>query len=964
MRTILLFLLILTSSFLPHTANADVLPSSGPIFGGTPITITGSNFVSVMAVYVGGEMASGVVTVNSTTITAVTPESYSEGTVDVDVETMDDYISFPATFTYIAPTISSVTPDHGTIVGGTAITISGTLFNEVDSMIVDFGGNYANNLVLVNDNTITATTPEGMSEGPVTVEIQYPNFSISLDNGFTYMQPSINSITPPSGTVNGGFPVTISGAYFVGDVSVEFGGDFATEVTLVDSNTITALIPPGMPGQTTVDLTVGGGMGYTSSTFTYIAPTIESIIPNSGYEIGGTEVTITGTLFEPTAVVKFGLKTASATFVDSNTITAITPNGSGVVDVSVSTDYSQADLSQGFTYTVTPTPQIINISPQSGYLVGGTPVIISGTDFLDGAIANLGGVSISNLSYIDSTTLIGDTPALGIGTYDLTVINPGNKTGVLTDVFTVISTPLELTAGDLAPRGEPDNQLNVADLIVLQQLILGNESPSNYEQLVGDVGPLNNPDGELNVGDYVILQRAVMGEIALPPIYDTAPPQISIISPVNGSTLTQPTVEVIGIIDEPATVHVGGNDLGQVTYFSTSVILQQGVNAITVTATDLSGNTTNTIINLSVDSRAPVPLNISNMTVTQPGSGQVSFTGSTNAVEPGTTIQFINTTTSAIVTVIADGNGAFTRQFGANEGDIIQIEILDAAGNTSQSTAYIVGAQIQIVTPLDSATFEGSETNVSGIFLGGLDSGVMVNNIPGCMYGNSFYINEFPLQSGSNTLTATLTDPAGSTNEHSISITGNDNLVPTLGADDDCGIAPLTVNFSLGTAGVNIQQIDIDFDGDGVPDYTTTDANAAMSTTYFTPGVYPATAWILDDQGVEYEMRLNIVAQDESVQDALLQQVWSNFSGALATGDVDTALQSIRTQLRGFYGPILEALSTNLPEIAGDLSGIKKIQLSEDLAEYAILTVVDGQVSTFVITFTKDSDGIWRILSM
>ncbi len=50
--------------------------------------------------------------------------------------------------------------------------------------------------------------------------------------------------------------------------------------------------------------------------------------------------------------------------------------------------------------------------------------------------------------------------------------------------------------------------------------------------------------------------------------------------------------------------------------------------------------------------------------------------------------------------------------------------------------------------------------------------------------------------------------------------------------------------------------------------------------------------------------------------------------------------------------------------IAGDLSGIRKIQISETTAEYAVLTVVDGQVKTFVITFTKDSDGIWRILSM
>jgi hypothetical protein len=99
-------------------------------------------------------------------------------------------------------------------------------------------------------------------------------------------------------------------------------------------------------------------------------------------------------------------------------------------------------------------------------------------------------------------------------------------------------------------------------------------------------------------------------------------------------------------------------------------------------------------------------------------------------------------------------------------------------------------------------------------------------------------------------------------------------------------------------------------------------------------------------------------------QDDLFQQVWSNLSAALAAGDINTALNAVKTSARGYYNPVFQALSTNLPEIAGDLSGIEKVRIDESFAEYAVLTVVNGQVRTFIVTFAKDADGIWRIVSM
>jgi uncharacterized repeat protein (TIGR01451 family) len=100
-------------------------PNQGSDAGGTPVTITGSGFVSggSLAVSFGGNAATAVTFVNSTTITCTTP-AHAAGTVDV-VLTNGDGQPTTATngFTYLAPTdiaISGSAPSSATN-GGTFI---------------------------------------------------------------------------------------------------------------------------------------------------------------------------------------------------------------------------------------------------------------------------------------------------------------------------------------------------------------------------------------------------------------------------------------------------------------------------------------------------------------------------------------------------------------------------------------------------------------------------------------------------------------------------------------------------------------------------------------------------------------------------------------------------------------------------------------------------------------------------
>jgi hypothetical protein len=68
----------------PAPTVASVSPNTGPVAGGTAVTITGTNFTGATAVTFGGTAATGVTVISATSITATTP-AHAAGAVDVVV---------------------------------------------------------------------------------------------------------------------------------------------------------------------------------------------------------------------------------------------------------------------------------------------------------------------------------------------------------------------------------------------------------------------------------------------------------------------------------------------------------------------------------------------------------------------------------------------------------------------------------------------------------------------------------------------------------------------------------------------------------------------------------------------------------------------------------------------------------------------------------------------------------------
>lgn len=295
------------------------------------------------------------------------------------------------------PTLSNITPNTGSPLGGTNVTITGT---NLSGASVTFGGTSATN-VTASATQITCTTPAHTS-GAVDVVVTTSGGSATLTGGFTYgAGPTINSVTPPQGPASGGTSVTIDGANLAGATSVTFGANPAT-ITANTSNQIVCIAPAGS-GSVNVSVTTANGTGTLAGGFVYIpAPVVQMCTPSSGPDNGGTSVTITGLNLDNATVVLFGGTPATSVVSTTTTITCIAPSHvAGAVDVSVTTPGGSHTLSNGYTYTVSGTPVFALKEGASGaQLTDSAPVVTGG--YRDFGLLNVAGGTLTRSFVVEN----------------------------------------------------------------------------------------------------------------------------------------------------------------------------------------------------------------------------------------------------------------------------------------------------------------------------------------------------------------------------------------------------------------------------------------------------------------------------------------------------------------------------------------------------------------------------------
>src|SRR5580765_4509165 len=358
--------------------------------------------------------------------------------------------------------VTDISPIAGFVTGNTSTTISGCGFSGAGTLTVKFGS--AAPIPVSphsNDASLTVMSPAA-GPGPVDVVVRLVPTPSGTDlvatttNGFTYVaKPSITKIAPTKGPEAGGTSVHVTGSALASSVtgattSVKFGATAAASLSAVTATSLKATSPPGTGTQNvTVTVTLPGGEAATSNgkPFDYIpAPTVTSVSPTSGAVTGGTDVTVTGTHFQPGAHVLFGPTDGSGglagdstgtpvSVLSSTSIRVTTPPGIvGATNVVVLNPDGQSGALKSsdaghFSYTGT-APSIATVSPATGSSLGGTSVTITGAGFLPNAkvaFAASGELSPPTGTSVvvapDGTQITAKTPAHAAGLVDVVVTN-------------------------------------------------------------------------------------------------------------------------------------------------------------------------------------------------------------------------------------------------------------------------------------------------------------------------------------------------------------------------------------------------------------------------------------------------------------------------------------------------------------------------------------------------------------
>jgi hypothetical protein len=430
----------------------SISPASGPVTGGTTVTVTGTNFLGASAVDFGTQPAffSGV---TATSLTAVAPAG--TGTVGITVTapagTSVAVAGSDFAYTTPVPAVTALSPRSGPSSGGTLVTVTGTGF--FGATAVHFGSAAAP-ILGSGTTTLTVLSPPGSATVDVTVTTPGGTSAATSADHFAYTTlpaPTITGVTPASGPAGGGTVVTVTGTNLTFLSRVDFGAQpaFFSRVT---ATSFQAVAPAGT-GTVDITATTPGGTSATGAAdrFAYTAapaPAVAAVSPGSGPTNGGTTVTIRGSNLSLATAVDFGTKPGVVTSDSATSITAISPAGTGAVDVTVTTPAGTSAPSSRdhFTYGAAPTskPTVTGVSPASGPAKGGTRVTITGTHLLYASVVDFG-TERAFFTNVTATSIVAWAPAHlgGAGTVDVEVTTPaGRSTAATGDHFTYTGTAI------------------------------------------------------------------------------------------------------------------------------------------------------------------------------------------------------------------------------------------------------------------------------------------------------------------------------------------------------------------------------------------------------------------------------------------------------------------------------------------------------------------------------------------
>ena len=176
-----------------------------------------------------------------------------------------------------APTVTSVVP--GTNLpeaGGTPIVITGTGFLAGANAVISDGTNTASavNCVFANSTTMNCVSPDFPTGTSPNLVVTNPDGQAAAGFAVTFAASTpftsvAGGVSPNAGFTDGGSGITITGSEFAAGAEVFVGPTRADKVTVVNSGTITAVVPAGSVGPQNILVQNPSRANGSPGTFTY-----------------------------------------------------------------------------------------------------------------------------------------------------------------------------------------------------------------------------------------------------------------------------------------------------------------------------------------------------------------------------------------------------------------------------------------------------------------------------------------------------------------------------------------------------------------------------------------------------------------------------------------------------------------------------------------------------------------------
>lgn len=252
--------------------------TASPLSGGVTVTLSGTGFATATTLSFGALATVSFSIVNDSQIRFTVPASTSPGFATLTLATANGSASSASAFRYLAaPTLLTNSPTLVTTLGGSIINLLGTGLASTTTLYV---GDSTASFVVVSDTMLRFSTAQ-TAAGIVNVSVQTAGGHATLSQALTFtsssIAPVVSGLSPSSGSILGGFVVTLFGQNFSGNystpISVLVDGVAVTSLTILEDGTLTFLVPAGRAGGA-VDLIVstGGGSRVMAGAFSYVAP--------------------------------------------------------------------------------------------------------------------------------------------------------------------------------------------------------------------------------------------------------------------------------------------------------------------------------------------------------------------------------------------------------------------------------------------------------------------------------------------------------------------------------------------------------------------------------------------------------------------------------------------------------------------------------------------------------------------